>query len=297
MFFSIVIDAIKNRANYSKYNIEADVNDSASFRPIKIRESIELTSLNDNLIAAQEAEAKAKAKASTQTDDMDKDMEANDTTNTTNTTTKKYRVPLVATHWLDMSKKDFGGSYDSSNYKFIDDCKYVFDLTGFLFFFIFYWCVYNQQSSVFFNQGCQMNYYIGKWQFPISSMSLADSLIILILVPIMDKGIYPYFEKKLNIGFPLLQRIGTGYFFASLAMFMAAFIEILRKNSELSDVESTCDDTIYIRNISIFWQMPQYILVGTSEVLASIAGLEFFYDQAPKSMQTIVYSLFLVTTG
>jgi hypothetical protein len=31
--------------------------------------------------------------------------------------------------------------------------------------------------------------------------------------------------------------------------------------------------------ISIMWQSPAYILVGASEVLASVGQLEFFYDQ------------------
>lgn len=32
-------------------------------------------------------------------------------------------------------------------------------------------------------------------------------------------------------------------------------------------------------SLSIFWQAPQYFIVGASEVLASIGQLEFFYDQ------------------
>ena len=39
------------------------------------------------------------------------------------------------------------------------------------------------------------------------------------------------------------------------------------------------------------------MLVGTSEVLASVTGLEFFFSQAPPSMRSIMASLNLVSTG
>ena len=48
--------------------------------------------------------------------------------------------------------------------------------------------------------------------------------------------------------------------------------------------------------MSIFYQIPQFVLVGTSEVLASVTGLEFF-SQAPPEMRSILASLNLVTTG
>ena len=48
---------------------------------------------------------------------------------------------------------------------------------------------------MFYNQGCQMNYIVNtfgnKCDFPISSMSLPDIIIILILVPIMDRFVCP----------------------------------------------------------------------------------------------------------
>ena len=123
-------------------------------------------------------------------------------------------------------------------------------------------------------------------------------VIWILILNSVDRIIYPFFEKKLNIGFPLLQRIGTGFAFASGSMFMASFIEIARKNSGIIENRfSTCDESINLHKISIFWQFPQYVLVGTSEVMAAIAGLEFFYDQAPTSMKTIIYSLNLVTNG
>uniref|UniRef100_A0A0D3HAI5 Major facilitator superfamily (MFS) profile domain-containing protein n=1 Tax=Oryza barthii TaxID=65489 RepID=A0A0D3HAI5_9ORYZ len=42
---------------------------------------------------------------------------------------------------------------------------------------------------------------------------------------------------------------------------------------------------------SIAWQVPQYVLLGASAVLAHIGQLEFFYNQAPDSMRSLCSAL------
>jgi hypothetical protein len=46
---------------------------------------------------------------------------------------------------------------------------------------------------------------------------------------------------------------------------------------------------------SIFWQVPQYIVITAAEILVSITGLSFAYSQAPASMKSIVQAGFLLT--
>merc|ERR1712013_109861 len=58
-----------------------------------------------------------------------------------------------------------------------------------------------------------------------------------------------------------------------------------------------CDERVRISSVSVLWQIPQYLLVGVSEVFASITSLEFFSGQSPQSMRAIVYALNLVVTG
>ncbi|CAM6015065.1 unnamed protein product [Sphagnum balticum] len=47
--------------------------------------------------------------------------------------------------------------------------------------------------------------------------------------------------------------------------------------------------------ISIFWQIPQYFLIGASEVFTFIGQLEFCYDQAPDAMRSLCSALSLTT--
>lgn len=47
--------------------------------------------------------------------------------------------------------------------------------------------------------------------------------------------------------------------------------------------------------MSIFWQVPQYFIIGCAEVFTNIGQLEFFYEQAPDSMRSLCAALSLAT--
>jgi hypothetical protein len=58
-----------------------------------------------------------------------------------------------------------------------------------------------------------------------------------------------------------------------------------------------CDNIPQMSHMSVFWQAFQFILIGTSEILAVVTGLEFFYSQSPTVMRSVAQSLNLATNA
>ena len=50
------------------------------------------------------------------------------------------------------------------------------------------------------------------------------------------------------------------------------------------------------RSVSVWWQIPQYVLVGASEVGAMVGSMELFYTQAPDAMRSTCAAVQLLAT-
>lgn len=77
----------------------------------------------------------------------------------------------------------------------------------------------------------------------------------------------------------------------------AAACDSLGEDGLLSFDCIECDAVPQASSLSIFWQVPQFILVGTSEILTAVTAIEFFYSQAPANMRSISAALNLLTTA
>ncbi|KAI3427654.1 uncharacterized protein J3R85_009342 [Psidium guajava] len=157
--------------------------------------------------------------------------------------------------------------------------------------------VYNQMSTLFVLQGNTMDPHVGKSSFkiPAASLTIFDTLSVLFWVPIYDRVIVPVARKFTGhkSGLTQLQRMGIGLFISIFAMISAAILEVFRlKMVRRHD---------YYNNeyvpMSIFWQVPQYFLIGCAEVFTFVGQLEFFYEQAPDAMRSMCSALQLTTNA
>ena len=129
-----------------------------------------------------------------------------------------------------------------------------------------------QMQSSFLLQGLNMDLRLGSFEIPAASLSLIDAMIILLLIPFMDRIVYPLLQRC-NITLTPLRRIGTGMVFATLSVIAAAVTEAYRRDHvEGKLINDFSGKTYNASSISVFCQVPQYLLIGTSEVFASISG-------------------------
>ncbi|KAF5750861.1 Peptide transporter 1 isoform 1 [Tripterygium wilfordii] len=156
--------------------------------------------------------------------------------------------------------------------------------------------VYSQMSTMFVLQGNTMDQHMGPhFKIPSASLSIFDTISVLFWAPIYDLMIVPFVRRFTGHerGFTQLQRMGIGLVISIFAMIAAGVLEVIR----LDIVERNNYYDLKTIPMSIFWQVPQYFLIGCAEVFTFIGQLEFFYDQAPDAMRSLCSALSLTTVA
>ncbi|XP_061367069.1 protein NRT1/ PTR FAMILY 8.3-like isoform X2 [Gastrolobium bilobum] len=150
--------------------------------------------------------------------------------------------------------------------------------------------VYAQMSTLFVEQGTMMNTSIGSFKIPAASLSTFDVTSVILWVPIYDRIIVPIARKFTGNerGFSVYQRMGIGHFISVLCMSAAAVAEIMRL--QLARELDLVDKPVPVP-LTVFWQIPQYVLLGASEVFTFIGQYELFYEQAPDAMRSLFTAL------
>jgi dipeptide/tripeptide permease len=145
---------------------------------------------------------------------------------------------------------------------------------------IVYSVVFTQMASLFVEQGATMNTNIGSFHFPAASMSLFDVLSVLVFIAIYRRVLVPVMARLSGNpqGLTELQRMGVGLVIGMAAMVVAGVVEVERlKRVAAPDRPSS---------LSVLWQVPQYALIGASEVFMYVGQLEFFNGQAPDGVKS-----------
>ncbi|KAK1326842.1 Nitrate transporter 1.1 [Acorus calamus] len=148
---------------------------------------------------------------------------------------------------------------------------------------IIFWTIYAQMTTFSVAQATTMNRHVSSsFSIPPASLTAFFVASILLTVPFYDRLLLPLLRRLTHNphGLSPLQRIGVGLVLSALSMAAAALTEINRLNHH---------------NMSVFWLVPQFFLVGAGEAFTYIGQLDFFLRECPKGMKTMSTGLFLST--
>jgi len=224
--------------------------------------------------------------------------------------------------WVELDNKN--GYTDED----VHNVRSLYKLTPFVAYAIPFWAVYNQMMTSFISQGCQMNNVINGIAFAPTSLGGYGGIVIIILIPILNYGLYPLSRKLCKGKFTLtpLRRIGVGFIMSALSMMIAGLLEIKRKQSQLLKVECTqesveaghCDmsqegqmindlSTCYTytgahaselvpkSDFNIFYQILSYGCISASEAFLAVTLWEFFYVQVPSGVRSVCQAINFLT--
>ncbi|CAL5052128.1 unnamed protein product [Urochloa decumbens] len=155
--------------------------------------------------------------------------------------------------------------------------------------------IFQQPMTFFTKQGMLMDHTIGRaFVIPPAMLQSSITISIILLVPMYDRVIIPLFNAvtRGTGGITVLQRIGVGMVLSVVAMVVAALVESWRLRVANN---AAADDAG--RRLKIFWLLPQYVLLGVSDVFTVVGMQEFFYTKVPASMRTIGIGLYLSVFG
>jgi POT family proton-dependent oligopeptide transporter len=180
---------------------------------------------------------------------------------------------------------------------FVDEVKRALVACKVFCFYPIYWVVYGQFSNNFISQAAQMEGH----GIPNDLMQNFDPIAIIVFLPILDQFLYPWLRKR-NISFPPINRIVCGFWFASSAMVYAAVIQYYIYKAGPCYSSPLCpaseiDGVAQGNKIHIASQTGAYMLIGISEIFASVTGLEYAYTKAPPNMKSFVQAMYLLTNA
>lgn len=173
-------------------------------------------------------------------------------------------------HWLDYAEEKSGA-------KIVTDTKTIVNMLVLYLPLPIYWCVYVQQGSRWIFQAVRMDGDLGFYTVKPDQMIIFNSIMGILMVPVCDYALYPLLEKiRLNSN---LQKMTIGGVLGGVAFLISAFVEIKIQTSF----------------ISIFWLVPQYLVLAISEIFLFISTVSFSYSEAPASMKSAMQAFTFIT--
>ncbi|CAN0908209.1 Protein NRT1/ PTR FAMILY 7.3 [Linum grandiflorum] len=201
------------------------------------------------------------------------------------------RAAYITSRDIDNQKKGFRNPWQLCPITQVEEVKCILRLLPIWLCTIIYSVVFTQMASLFVEQGAAMQTTISGFRIPPASMSSFDILSVALFIFLYRRVLDPFVARikttkagstTTTRGFTELQRMGVGLVVAVMAMITAGIVESYR----LKYARKDCTHCEGSSSLSILWQIPQYALIGASEVFMYVGQLEFFNAQAPDGLKS-----------
>lgn len=147
-----------------------------------------------------------------------------------------------------------------------------------------FWALFDQHGSSWVLQAKTMDLQLpGVGEVKPSQIAALNPIMVMILIPLNNKFIYPGLGK-LGLVMTPLRRMTGGMLVAGLSFLLVAFIQ--------ARIDAAGEG-----QVSFMWQALPYFVITQAEVMVSITGLEFAYTQAPKHMKSTVMGFWLAAVA
>ncbi|KAG2555455.1 hypothetical protein PVAP13_9KG248301 [Panicum virgatum] len=146
---------------------------------------------------------------------------------------------------------------------------------------ILYSTAYSQMSSVFIEQAQAMDASLWGLNIPAAGMGVFEILGVTAFVFIYRFCIARIMSKVVSREPTELERMGVGLVISTLAMITSGVVEQQRLKHHATQLQASSS------SLTILWQIPQYVLIGASEVFMYVTMTEFFNDQLPEGLRSL----------
>ncbi|OVA09697.1 Proton-dependent oligopeptide transporter family [Macleaya cordata] len=133
-----------------------------------------------------------------------------------------------------------------------------------------------------------MNTHMGHLKLPVTCMPVFPGLSIFLILSLYYSTFVPLSRRITGHphGASQLQRVGIGLAVSILSVAWAAIFERYRRNYAIKNGYEASFLTA-MPNLTAYWLLIQYCLIGIAEVFCIVGLLEFLYQEAPDAMRSI----------
>jgi len=184
---------------------------------------------------------------------------------------QKLGTGLPGQHWLDLARAKHPEEA-------VEGAKAVFKLMGVFAAVALFWALFDQKGSTWVIQSKQLDRNILGWEFSPAAFQVFNPALVMTLIPFLTWVVFPALERR-GVDLRPLRKMTLGMFLTAASFGVAAILQTVLDGGEQP---------------SVLWQLPQYVLLTTGEILVSVTGLEFAYSQAPRSLRSTIMSVWFL---